>query len=135
MATTGVVNATLVGVYVGTTKIAHITSAQLSFSHSPREITSNDSAGWETMAAGKRGWEMSGDSLFNFDGAYTFDDLFNLIDTRGSVTLKFSTEVSGDKKYTGTAFLTSLSASGSTEENETYSFTFKGSGAIAEATV
>jgi predicted secreted protein len=135
MPTAGIVNATLISIYAGTTKIANITSATLSMTHALREITSNDSAGWEAYAGGKRGWEMSGDSLFTFDGAYTFDDLFALIDGRTTITAKFSTEVTGDKKYSGTAYLTALSATGSTEENETYSFTLKGSGAIAEATV
>jgi TP901-1 family phage major tail protein len=136
MATTaGVINATDIGIYVGATKIANITSGSLSLTHGTREITTNDSAGWEGTAPGKRGWEISGDSLFTFDAAFTFDDLFAIFIARTLVTLKQSTENAGDKKYTGTAYLTALSCTGSTEDNETYSYTFKGSGSLVEATI
>jgi hypothetical protein len=71
MASAGVINASDINVYIaaGTAmvKVAEITSASLSLTHSPRIITSNESAGWERRAKGKLDWEMSGNSLFRFD--------------------------------------------------------------------
>jgi predicted secreted protein len=131
MPTTGVVNATDIGVHVGGTKIAEITSATLSLTHSPRDTTSNDSGSWTTRAKGRRDWEMSGNSLFRFDAGYGFHSLFALYLSGASVSLSWKTADAGDKAYTGNALLTSLQASGNTDENETYSFTFQANGAIA----
>ena len=79
---------------------------------------------------------MSGTALFSFDGTYTFDDLFTLFNNQSTATVKWGSTVSGDKVYSGTALLTSLTASSpGTDDNGTYDFTFMGVGAITEATV
>jgi predicted secreted protein len=137
--TTGVLNATMIGLYITVAdvlvKIGHITSATLTINHALRETTSNDSGGWETYAGGKRGWELSGDSQFTFDADYGFADLFANLNNRTEMVASFSTEVVDDLKYYGNVFITALSATGSTEENETYSFTLKGNGALTKTTV
>ena len=45
MATTGIINGTDFGIYIGGTKVASATSASISLSMSPRDATSKDSAG------------------------------------------------------------------------------------------
>ena len=135
--TAGVINASDIGIYVdvsGTdTKIATITSATLSLTHSPRVTTNFDSGGWETRAKGKKEWEISGNSLFAFDADYGFAELYALYNNGTQVKLKWKTEngdFSDNDVYTGLAYISQLSATGSTEENETYSFSFAGTGEI-----
>jgi predicted secreted protein len=140
-AITGVINATNIGVYIWDeieeedVLISEITSATLSLTHSPRDTTSNDSASDTHRARGRRDWEMSGNSLFRFDADYGFTDLFDLYLSGDLVRLKWKapdpelTEYEDDL-YTGLAIITSLQASGNTDENETYSFTFQAAGKI-----
>ena len=59
----------------------------------------------------------------------------NLRDARTQFELKFSTEVTGDIKWTGQAFLTSLSADTPNEDSSTWSGSFSGTGELVQATV
>jgi predicted secreted protein len=135
MATTGVINGTLLGVYVSGTLIAKSTNCTLNIVHNTRNSTSKDSGGWEEALGAMRSWTASGDFLDAEDAAYRFDDLFALIGSRAPVTLKISSEVSGDKYYTGSAILTSLDREAPMEDNVSGAYSFKGTGALSEATV
>ena len=55
--------------------------------------------------------------------------------TRTELTVMFSTEVSGDYKYSGSAWLTSMSMDSPNEDNTTYSLSFSGTGALTQAAV
>jgi len=135
MATPGVVNASDIKVYTGgtsTTKICEITSATLNLTHNARDTTSHDSGGWTTRAKGRKDWEMSGNSLFKFDATNGFSELFAYYLSGASLTLEWKT--GEGEGYKGDAVLTSLQATGSTDENETFSFTFQANGAIEELT-
>ncbi len=135
MATTGKVNGTLLRVYVGGTAVSNTTSASIEFSMSGRDTTTKDSAGWKEIMEGLREWSISGDYLFAEDASYAYSDLFALMSGRTSVTLVFSSDVSGDLKYTGTAYLTSLSKEAPMEETASGSYTFEGTGALIESTI
>jgi len=134
MATTGILNGTDLLVYVGSDAIAHSTSCSLSLSMDTRDATTKDSAGWTDRLEGLRSWEISGEGLVALDAEYGFTDLFALYNGRTSATVKFSTEVSGDKYYSGTAYLTSLEQEAPTEDNTSFSFTFSGSDVLSETT-
>jgi len=136
MATTGIINGTLLAVYIGSDVIAHSTSHSLSITHDARDATTKDSSGWTDLLEGLRSWEISGEGLVAYDGTLDIDDLFtSYIATRTAVTVKFSTEVSGDVYYTGSAYLTSLDQDAPTEDNVSYSYTFSGTGALTKSTV
>ena len=143
MATDGVINGTKFAVYAGTTKIAYASSASISMNHNLRDTSTKDSGGWRDQLEGQRDWEVSVEGMLiftNLDGSaisgLTMDELYtSYIATRDSFTLKFSTEVSGDYKWTGTAFLTSLSADTPNEDSSTWSASFSGSGVLTQAAV
>jgi predicted secreted protein len=130
MATTGVLNGTSLFLYVNGNAVAHSTSHSLTLSESHRSTSSKDSAGWETILEGMRSWTMTGEGFTALDGAYTTDDLTTLILNRTAVTLRFTTNTTGDKYWTGSARLESLDISSPNEDNVTWSISFKGSGAI-----
>ena len=135
MATTGIVNSTLIAIKVGSTLITCQTDATVSMTQEFRDTTCKDSSSWSNILPAKRSWEMSGSALFSYDGAYNFSALFALYSGQTSSTVKWGTTVSGDKIYSGSAYLSSLSgASSGSDENVTCDFTFTGSGAIAEST-
>jgi len=143
MATDGVINGTKFAVYAGTTKVAYATSASITMNHNLRDTSTKDSAGWRDQLEGQRDWEVSVEGMLiftNLDGTaitgLTMNELYtSYIATRDSFTLKFSTEVSGDIKWSGTAFLTSLSADTPNEDSSTWSGSFSGSGALVQAAV
>lgn len=131
MPTTGKINTTLLAVYAGGTKITHLTGASLSLEHSTRDVTTKDSAGWRQILEGLRSWNISGSGYMAYDATEGTDELDDYLTGRSQVTVMFSTEVTGDTRYTGTAYMTSLSLeSPGQEETATHSFEFQGTGAL-----
>ena len=130
MATTGIINGTDFGVYVGGTKIAHATSASISSSMSVRDATSKDSAGNSESLEGMMEWSVEGEGLFALDAAYGYVDLHTVLRTRAVVTIRWSSEVSGNEYHEGQAFLVDLSADAGLEESMTFSFSFTGTGPL-----
>jgi hypothetical protein len=135
MASTGINNGTLLGVYIGGTLIAHSTSATLDVSMSTRDETTKDSAGWSEKGEGLREWSISGDFLVAEDATYGYGDLMTAYIGRTLLTVKYSSEVTGDVSYTGSAYLTSLSRSAGTEDSESGSYTLEGTGILSPVTV
>jgi len=135
MATTGKMNATLMGWYVGATQISHATEGSISIAMDTRDVTTKDSAGWRELLESTRSWSGSASAMYANDATYGLADLEAALVARTAVTVKFSTEVSGDDYYSGSAFITSLEASGGVEDTVTYSISFEGTGAITLAQV
>lgn len=129
-------NATLLGAFFnGAVKIANCVSTDMDISVATRDTTSKDSAGWKTGLPGLRSWSGSANCNFDQSANYTFDQLFALVDNRTVFTFYWSTGVTGDKKYSGSAIITSLKKSGGTEENVTFDCSFEGTGALTETTL
>ena len=135
MATAGVMNGTLMGVYIGSTLIAHSTEGSISLSMDTRDISSKDSAGSRALLEGMKSGSISVSALYTEDSAYGADELFVAMAARTPLAVKFSTEVSGDHFWSASSYLTSLEVSASTEDNMTYSATFELTGAITYAAV
>ncbi len=143
MATSGIINGTEFGVYDGSTLIAYSTSGSVSINHSLRDISNKDSSGWKEQLEGQRDWEVSCEGMVAFltaaggaVGGKTMDEMFtSYLATRTELTVMFSTEVSGDYKYSGSAWLTSMSMDSPNEDNTTYSLSFSGTGALTQAAV
>jgi predicted secreted protein len=138
MPTTGVINSTAFAVYTGTTpvKIADCSDVSISVSHSPRNTNTKDSAGWETHLEGMRSWEASASGLVAYDSTNGYIALWDSINNRTPVSIRFSTEVTGDSYFSGTAYVTSIeTASPATEENVTWNVSFQGTGALTKGTV
>ena len=143
MATDGVINGTKFGVYVAGTKVAYASSASISMNHNLRDTSTKDSGGWRDQLEGQRDWEVSVEGMLiftNLDGTavtgLTADELYSTyIYARTQFELKFSTDVTGDIKWTGQAFLTSLSADTPNEDSSTWSGSFSGTGELVQAAV
>ena len=143
MATNGVINGTKFGVYAAGTKIGYATSASISINHNLRDTSTKDSGGWRDQLEGQRDWEVSVEGMLIFvDGSgsaisdITANELYSsYIATRTEFEVKFSTEVSGDIKWSGNAFMTSLSMDTPNEDSSTWSGSFSGTGQLTQATV
>ena len=136
MPTTGIINGTLLRFYIGGTAVGHATSCSLQVSRTMRTILTKDSAGsYEQVAPGQLKATGNGQGLFSYDTAnYGVDDLFTAINAGTALTVRFTTDVTGDKYWEGTAYLTNLGFDAAVEENSGYSFDMEFNGAITQGT-
>lgn len=137
MPTTSVVNSKLFAIYTGgtPTKIARLTNVEVSMVHAPRDISSKDDSPWGAFLEGKLSWTASGESLVAWDDANGADTMTTSITARTLLTVVFTTDVTGDKKFSGTAYLDNFTiTSPATEENVTCSFSMTGVGELVKAT-
>lgn len=135
MASTGINNGTLVALYIGGTKVSHSTNCSLEINNETIDVSTKDSGGWRDILAGMRSWSMSGDFFQAEDGTLNFEDAFDDVNGRTSVTARISTAVTGDVYYEGTAYVTSISMSGGVEDAHVYSMSLEGTAALSKGTV
>lgn len=135
MATTGIMNGTLLGVYAGSTLIAHATEGSISLSMDTRDATTKDSNATRDLLGATKSGTISVSALYAEDAAYGVDDLMGAWSSRSALTVKFSTEVSGDHYWSASAYVTSLEINAGMEDNVTYSATFELTGDITYTTV
>jgi predicted secreted protein len=129
-------NATVMGMYVnGSVKIANAVSHDLDLTMAVRDTTNKDNAGWQTGLGGLKSWTCSAEAMFDPSANYTFDQLFALFDARTAITVYLSSAQTGEKKYSGSALITSLKKGMPNEENTTFSVSFQGTGALTETII
>ena len=136
MATAGVINASDLKFYLDGTAIGHATDAEISLTGTTRDTSSKDSGKFKTIAPGRIEWTISGTNLYAMDATEGASEIFNDVLNQTSITIKFSTEVTGDERYTGDVLLTEMNLSSSgTNENATFSWSGEGNGALSLETV
>jgi len=123
-------NGTSLAFYVGGTKVADSTSVSITRGHSPRDATSKDSGGYSEILEGLREWSASGEGFFDLAAAYGYTDLEAAYANRTQLTVRISTETSGEEYSEGLGYLTSLELSGGVEESATFSFEVQGTGEL-----
>ena len=135
MPTTGTVNGRLVKIFVGSTAVTCQTNSTLEMTMEPRESTCKDTSGNSAaFLAGRTSWTLGGEAKLAWDAAYGFSSLFTAWKNGTSLSIAFKSTVAGDKGYTGTGFITSLSADTPDNEDSTFSFSIQGSGDLSEIT-
>lgn len=141
-ASTNVMNGTDVIVAISTdggttyTTVGKATTASLQMNMEVRDVTTKDSAGWRELLGGLKSWSLSGEGMvtYNLTSKVGFSDLFGHISSRTRLYFRFGSTTSGEKQYKGYGFLTSLSQDGGVEDNNSFSFSIEGDGALTEAT-
>tara|TARA_R100000655_G_scaffold62757_3_gene101240 strand:+ start:3620 stop:4066 length:447 start_codon:yes stop_codon:yes gene_type:complete len=143
-----ILNGTDLKVYDSSTNIliAFAQTASITINMDTRDISNKESGGFAESLEGQRNFEVSVDGAYAWTNA-AGSDLTNGADdlvlkymldagsnTREAFTLRWGNTggATGDTYYQGSAFLTSFSATGGTEDTATYSMTFAGTGAITQ---
>lgn len=130
-----ILNSTLMQVYVGAAVIGCATDASISLNREYRDTTCKDSNGNREGVAGLKSGSASTSALYAEDGG-NFAALFAAWEAGTPVTVKYSTEKSGDTFYSAQAIVTSLESNSSgTEENVTLSANFEFTGSITSGSV
>lgn len=144
MATTGPVNGTLISIYKDVSgtlkKIANATSHSFDISKDMIDVTSKDSAGAKEFIAGEYGWTMNVEAIFEDDASVgasqqSFKDLATDLLAGTVLTVVISTNVTGDEKYTGSAYFMSLALSAPNNDKATWTGQLQGTGALTVGTV
>lgn len=136
MASTGINRGGLAAIYIAGVKVTHSTNATLSISQDVRDVTTKDTSRWKTNLEGLASWEMSGDFFFAENATEGFTHSFADVNTGAAVTVMWSSGISGDKTYSGSAYITSMSRTAGTDgDSETFSISFTGAGTLTEGTV
>ena len=116
--------------------VGFATSASISWSMDPRDITTKSSAGNRAIAEGKKSWNVSFEGLVTYATVSDIDmpnDIFTLADARTSVGLRFGKLNSGDYIYTGNGYFSSYSQDAGVEDNNTFSVSFEGTGQLSQS--
>lgn len=138
MATTGIINGTLMRLFKGSTAIGYATSCQMNITAAMREILTKDSpaGGFREVLKGQLSGTLSTEALYAGPGDAStnvaFDDLFVDLIAGTVLTIKFTTDVVGDNIFTMSAICTSLDLNAGVEENTSYSASFEITGAIVK---
>lgn len=138
MATTGIINGTLLRIYKDGVAIGHAVTCSLDVSMATRETLTKDlpGAGWTTFEPGKKSGTLSTDGLVAFDTPNeSVMDLFDALDNNEVLVIRFDTGgETGDPFWQGTGYCTAFNMGATVEENVTYSATFTVSGAVVKGT-
>lgn len=125
MASTGFINGTIMGLYVEGVLTSFSTNCSMDASMDTREVTNKQSGGNAEFREGKKTTTYSGDFVHAPDAVVGFEELFAYWQARTMVTVRMSTEVSGDKFYEGEAYITSLNLTAPMEDNITYTMSLQ----------
>jgi len=142
MATTGLVNGTLIALYKdvsGTlTKIANLTSTDFELTKDTIDATNKDGSNYKEFLVGLSNWTMSCEGIFEEDGSTTNFSPKDLLDDMiagDAITVVMTSNVTGDLKLTGSAVMTSFAWNAPVNDVATFSCSLQGSGALTVGTV
>lgn len=140
-------------VFKGGASIAYATAHTLSLSAETASVNSKDHGNWSGNEVNKRSWEITSENLYTDE---EFETLFDAWSAGTKLTLVWCKKAEADsvivadgdaanytpdnatagkKYYTGSAYITSLTANANTGEKATFSVTFTGTGAFTKTTV
>lgn len=123
-------NGGIVFLFDGTDAFGSSTNCSLSINGKEVATSNKDDAGWETHIQGKKNWEMQVDGFYDPTDTVNFDTIFSKLSALTLVNVKYSSGVSGDRKFEGTASIMSVSRTDNDDEATGYSFTLKGTGVL-----
>jgi len=130
MATSGIINGTLMALYVNGVKIAVLSSNSVPKSKPTRETANKDSGNWMTKLPTRSNWSMTGTAFFQFIASGGYLTLNTAMDAGTLVQVKMSTLVSGDHYWHGSGYITDLTADFPDDEASSYNITIEGNGEL-----
>jgi len=112
---------------------------KLSIDMGTSNATTKDSGGWDEIIPTNGKWNMDTNGLVDFHPSSTVhnvSDLFWAMTNKIAVTVKFqlTSQVTGDKSWTGTAYITKLEQNAKDKDVVSYSATFEGTAALSIVT-
>lgn len=135
------VNGTILKMYVSGSpdkKIANVKDISFSVSTKEIDVTDDDSLGWAEYLGGLRSWTAKATQNVDLKtptGKEGTTDLITKVMARTLVDFTFTTLLTGDTEFSGSALLTDVSPSRSAEGAITATIDMLGSGPFVVATI
>lgn len=129
-----VLNATKLIIENSSVAIEDLQNCSITVNVETIDVTTKDSNGWRELIAGVGSWSGSGDSLVDKTATEGYEEQYDDIIAKTAVTIKFTTQETGDTYWEGPAILTSWELSGGTEEALSVSYSFEGTGQLTKGT-
>lgn len=132
----GIFNGSLTVLKLDGTNLAELTNVTMSLSQETFDVTSKESAGWTEVLPGVRSATFSAEGIADFQATNKdLADIFTAYTNRAAVAIEWTNGVTGDKKATCSAYITSCEISAPMEDTVTYSIEFASTGAVTFATI
>ncbi|MCJ7449658.1 MAG: phage tail protein, partial [Bacteroidales bacterium] len=128
--TAGKINGHDLLLYVGGVAISHSTSCSITLNAGTVNVTSKDSDKWADFLPGAREWSVEASGMVALDATYGLDEFYTLMNSQASATVKFATSNSDDRFFSGTGYITSVSADAPDESPSTFTVSFAGTGKL-----
>jgi TP901-1 family phage major tail protein len=118
------------------TNMCELTNVTVSLSQETFDVTSKESAGWTEILPGVRSATFSAEGIADFQASNKdLADVFASFTGRTVVPIEWTNTITGDKKLTCNAYITSCEISAPMEDTVTYSIEFQSTGAVTSATI
>lgn len=128
-------NGTTMILYHETVAITATTNHDMNLEMATRDATTKDSNGFKESLEALRSWDFSFEAMMDLDSAKNWIQMVALWSGRLPSNLRFTNQVSGDPKYEGCGWLTSLTMGTPVEDTVTVSGTFEGTGELTVGTI
>ncbi len=133
MATVGIVDGHDMRWFINGTAVAQALTCSINFTAETRKSTNKDSTGsWSVIKIGEKSF--TGSVEAHYAEGESYETLWAAFIAGTSLTMEFTTGVSGDLYDNCTVFITSLERSAADNEDVTFTATFEGSGAPSRDT-
>lgn len=144
--TTGILNASSIRFFTGTTDgthtvVANVTECSISLSTDVRDITTKTSAGWKEILPALKSASINVSGYFAEDATNGFNTLVGYQVAGTKVFATFSNVGSsaipnvGDKEFDVAGYITSIEQTAGFEDNVTWSLTMDLTGAVVHETI
>lgn len=118
------------------TQLAELTECSMTMEANLFEVTSKESGGYAEYLSGLRNITYSASGLTDYQATNKdMADLFAAYEARAAVSIVWTNAVTGDKKVTQNAFITSITNDAPMEDKASYTLELQGTGAPTIATI
>jgi predicted secreted protein len=143
---TGIINASSIRVFLGTTDdsevvVDHVTECSISLNTDIRDITTKTSGGWREILPSVKSASLSLSGLFAEDATNNFNSLVDH-QIAGNLLYVIFTNVgagtaanAGDEQFDVSGYITSLEQTAGTEDNVTFSMTLEITGTVVREVI
>jgi predicted secreted protein len=143
MATTGLMNGTLVSLYKDVsgvlTKFANGTSADFSITKDTIDATNKDGGAYKEFLVGLNSWTMNFEGIYEEDGSVgtgqSAKEILSDLVAGAFITVAMTTSVTGDMKLSGSALLTNFAWTAPVNDVSTFTCSLQGSGTLTIGTI
>lgn len=123
-------NARFAVLEVGASKVDKLTTNGISFAMTPRDTSNKDDNGYRTLAPGQKASTLSLEGLHDPTDTNGFKVLQAAWEADTRLAWKYTSGVSGDREYSGNAYIVGLELGGENEQNETFTCTLEVDGPV-----